>query len=87
MGLTVTAALEYAAHNILVNMVSPGFVMTDLTRKSLTPEEKMKIMQSVPVGRFAEPKDIAETVLFFGSDLNKYITGQNIIIDGGYVCE
>lgn len=87
MGLTVTAALEYAPHNILVNMVSPGFVWTDLSRSTLSAEERQAIEKSIPSGRFAAPEEIANTVLFLCSDLNSYITGQNIVVDGGYICE
>jgi len=87
LGLTVTAALEYAAYNVLVNMVSPGFVWTDLSKTTLSKSEKGEIERKIPVGRFAEPEEIANTVLFLCSDLNSYITGQNIIVDGGYICE
>ena len=87
MGLTVTSALEYASSNVLVNMISPGFVWTDLSKKTLTKKEKMEIERKIPVGEFANPMYIADTVLFLCSDMNNYITGQNIIVDGGYICE
>tara|TARA_B100000212_G_scaffold339494_1_gene318065 strand:- start:4915 stop:5673 length:759 start_codon:yes stop_codon:yes gene_type:complete len=86
-GLTVTSALEYAKYNILVNMVSPGFINTDLSKKTLTKIEKEKIENSIPFGKFADPIAIADPVLFLCSELNHYISGQNIIIDGGYICE
>ena len=84
MGVTVTAALEYAPFDILVNMVSPGFVWTDLSKSTLAAEERLNIEEKIPIGRFAEPKDIANTVLFLCSEMNSYITGQNIVVDGGY---
>ena len=87
LGLTVTAALEYAVYNVLVNMVSPGFVWTDLSRQTLSKKEKKEIESRIPAGRFAGPEEIASAVLFLCSDLNSYITGQNIIVDGGYICE
>ena len=87
MGLTVTSALEYASSNVLVNMISPGFVWTDLSKNTLTKKEKMEIESKIPVGEFANPMYIADTVLFLCSDMNNYITGQNIIVDGGYICE
>ena len=87
MGLTVTAALEYASFNVLVNMVSPGFVLTDLSKVILSKKEKEDIERKIPVGRFAKPIDIANMVLFLTSEMNSYITGQNIIVDGGYICE
>ena len=87
MGLTVTAALEYAPFNVLVNMVSPGFVWTDLSKAMLKPQEKRDIENKIPIGKFAKSEDIANPVLYLCSELNSYITGQNIIVDGGYICE
>ena len=87
MGLTVTAALEYAPFNVLVNMVSPGFVWTDLSKKTLTEKEKLEIERKIPLREFAKPMYIADTVLFLCCEMNSYITGQNIIVDGGYICE
>jgi 3-oxoacyl-[acyl-carrier protein] reductase len=83
-GLTRTLAVELASHNVLVNAVSPGFTMTELTKKSLSKKEKDTLMASVPAGRFAEPAEIANLVLFLASEMNTYITGQNIVIDGGF---
>ena len=85
-GLTKGVALDLAPYGILVNTVSPGFVNTELTAASLSNEEQDKISRQVPLGRFADPAEIAKTVIFLSSNLNTYITGQNLIIDGGYVC-
>jgi 3-oxoacyl-[acyl-carrier protein] reductase len=84
IGFTKAIALDLGEHNILVNAVSPGFVDTDLTRKILGEDEIKNIIQDIPVKKLAVPDDIARTVLFLSSDLNTYITGQNIIIDGGF---
>lgn len=84
-GLTVSSANELARHNVLVNTVSPGFVKTDLTERILGPEEMAALATQVPLGRFAEPAEIARIVLFLASSLNTYIAGQNIIADGGFV--
>lgn len=84
VGMTRALATDLAADGILVNCVSPGFVLTDLTRKSLTDEEIETLAQQVPLGRFADPIEIARLVAFLGSDQNTYITGQNIVIDGGF---
>jgi NAD(P)-dependent dehydrogenase (short-subunit alcohol dehydrogenase family) len=73
-----------APHNILVNAVSPGFTMTDLTRKSLSDEQMKELSQAVPLGRFAEVDEIAGMISFLGSDQNTYMTGQNIVVDGGF---
>lgn len=84
-GLTVSSSIDLAPYNILVNSVSPGFVMTELTQRILGPVEMERMVKEVPMGRFAQPEEISRTVLFLASDLNTYITGQNLIIDGGFV--
>ncbi len=84
-GVTKTLALELAPYNILVNSVCPGYVNTALTRQNVPEAELHKICQLIPLGRLAEPAEIAETVFFLGSQANSYITGQQIIVDGGYV--
>ncbi len=84
VGFTRSVAVEYASSNILVNAVSPGFTLTELTEQSLSVDEMKVISEQIPVQRFANPDEIAKTVLFLCSDLNTYITGQNIIIDGGF---
>ena len=84
-GLTISSALDLAPYNILVNSVSPGFIMTELTQRILDPAEMIHLAEQVPMGRFAQPEEISRSVLFLASDLNTYITGQNLIIDGGFV--
>jgi len=84
-GLTVSSAIDLAPYNILVNSVSPGFVMTELTKRILDPVEMARLAEQVPLGRFAQPEEISRSVLFLASELNTYITGQNLIIDGGFV--
>jgi 3-oxoacyl-[acyl-carrier protein] reductase len=84
-GLTLASAAELAQFNVLVNTVSPGFTLTDLTRQVLGPEKMQEISQNIPMGRMAEPEEISKTVLFVASELNSYISGQNIIVDGGFV--
>jgi len=84
-GLTLASAAELAQFNVLVNTVSPGFTLTDLTRQVLGSEKMQEISQNIPMGRMAEPEEISKTVLFVASELNSYISGQNIIVDGGFV--
>ncbi|PIR26749.1 MAG: SDR family oxidoreductase [Deltaproteobacteria bacterium CG11_big_fil_rev_8_21_14_0_20_42_23] len=84
-GLTVASALDLAPYNVLVNTVSPGFVLTELTKNILSKEEMEQLANVVPLGRFANPEEISKAVLFLSSDLNTYITGQDLLIDGGYV--
>ena len=57
---------------------------TDLTYKNLTENEITALENQIPIGRLAEPSDISKTSIYLISNLNKYITGQNIIVDGGY---
>jgi NAD(P)-dependent dehydrogenase (short-subunit alcohol dehydrogenase family) len=76
-------ALEYASQGIIANAVSPGFVNTPLTIKNNSPEEIEKIREDIPLGRFAEPEEIARVVKFLSSRENSYITGQTILVDGG----
>ena len=84
MGLTVSSAAELAQHNILVNCVSPGFTLTDLTRRVLGAEEMEKIAKTIPMKRMADPTEISKVVMFMASHHNSYISGQNIIVDGGF---
>jgi len=84
LGLNKTLAVEWAKYNVLVNCVSPGFTLTELTTTTNTKEELKIIENKIPQNRLALPEEIAKFVLFLSSDLNSYITGQNIAIDGGY---
>ncbi len=85
VGLTKTLAVELAPHNILVNAVSPGFTLTELTKSTLSEAEMKAIVEQIPIKRFAQPEEMARVVLFLASDLNSYLTGQNIVVDGGFV--
>ncbi len=82
-GLTKTLALELARNGILVNTVAPGQTMTDLTRKNNPPEAIRQMEADIPLGRLADPAEIARAVFFLGSEDNTYITGQELIADGG----
>lgn len=85
VGMTRTVAVDLAPYNVLVNAVSPGFVLTELTRNTVPEEERKQLAEMVPVNRFAQPEEIAKVVLFLASEINTYITGQNIVVDGGFV--
>jgi 3-oxoacyl-[acyl-carrier protein] reductase len=84
VGFTKAVALDLASHNILVNAVSPGFVDTELTRRVLGEKSIEEVMKKIPQQRLAKGEEIAKTVLFLTSEHNTYITGQNIIVDGGF---
>lgn len=82
IGLTKAAAKELASRNITVNAVAPGFVATEMT-DVLSDSVKEAAVATIPLGRFGEVEDIAETVVFLASDKAKYITGQVVCVDGG----
>jgi 3-oxoacyl-[acyl-carrier protein] reductase len=82
-----SAAVEYAGSNILVNAVAPGFVMTDLTRQNNDANGIRILEDKIPMGRLAEPNEIAKLVGFLSSSTNTYITGQFYAIDGGFLCQ
>ncbi len=82
VGLTQSAAKEFASRGITVNAVAPGFISTDMT-KDLNSEA---ILSAIPLGRFGNPEDVAGTVRFLAADPSAaYITGQTIQVDGGMV--
>lgn len=84
-GLTVASSNELARYHVLVNTVSPGFILTDLTRKNLSRSELAKLRAQIPARRLGTPEDISRVVLFLASSLNTYLTGQNLVVDGGFV--
>ncbi len=83
-GLTNTLAVELGKYNILVNTVCPGYTNTELTKKNVPKAEAAKIAKGIPAGRFAEPGEIANVIYFLCSKENTYITGQKIVVDGGF---
>ena len=85
VGMTKTLAVEMAPYNVLVNSVSPGFTATELTTRVLGTEGISEMCKQVPMKRMAMPDEISKVVLFLSSDHNTYLTGQNIIVDGGFV--
>lgn len=85
-GLTRALALELAPYHIMVNAVAPGYINTELTKKNNTPEALERIAGEIPLGRLGEPAEIAECVAFLCSPKNSYMTGQVIVLDGGYLC-
>ena len=82
--ITASAALEYGPR-IRVNSVAPGMILTALTEPLMQflPHERERFERTTPLGRIGEPEDIADVVVFLCSDLARFITGQNIVVDGG----
>ncbi len=83
LSLTRNMALDYAADNVRVNCLCPGFVNTPLL-STLPPERRARLTALHPLGRLGEPEDIAHMALFLMSDQASWITGQAIAVDGGY---
>jgi len=84
-GMTKSLARELGPFGILVNSVCPGFTNTELTQQNLSSEEQDEIRKDIPLGRFAEPKEIAGFIAYLASEENTYITGQVLVIDGGFL--
>jgi 3-oxoacyl-[acyl-carrier protein] reductase len=83
IALGKTLALELASHNINVNVIAPGYVDTEMTKK-LPDKVKQKALSSIPLGRPSQPEEVADLVLFLCSERANYITGQRIRICGGW---
>lgn len=82
--ITMTKALALAlALYINVNCISPGHTMTDMTGYDKNPEKKKRAEANIPLGRVGQPEDIAKAALFLASSDSDYITGINLIVDGG----
>jgi 3-oxoacyl-[acyl-carrier protein] reductase len=82
IGFSKSMAREVASRGITVNVVSPGFIDTDMT-KALTADQKESIFKDIPANRLGDPKEIAATVGFLASDEAAYITGETIHVNGG----
>ena len=89
VGLTKTAALEYAQQGIRVNAVCPGIICTPMVERliSAIPDGETRIVEREPVGRLGTPEEIAEAVVWLCSAAASFITGHAMAVDGGYVAQ
>ncbi len=86
VGLTRTAAVDYAADGIRVNCVCPGYVKTNMTRAIWEDPERLTAMVAKePIGRIGEPEEVADAIVWLSSDASSFVTGHPLSIDGGYV--
>lgn len=86
MGFTKSVALELASRGITANMVAPGFVDTDMTRILPEPQKEL-LLTRIPVGRVAQPEEIAAAVAYLASDQAAYVTGQTLHVNGGMLMD
>ena len=82
IGLTKSLARELGGRGVTANVVAPGYVATDMTAE-LTDDQRAAMADQIPLGRVAEPDDVAGAVLYLASPLAKYVTGQVLCVDGG----
>jgi 2-deoxy-D-gluconate 3-dehydrogenase len=84
--VTKSMANDWAKYNILVNAIGPGWVNTELTEPLRQDKERFaEITGRIPLGRWADPEDLAGAAVFLASDASDYITGQTIFVDGGWL--
>jgi NAD(P)-dependent dehydrogenase (short-subunit alcohol dehydrogenase family) len=88
VGLTRTAALEYAQQGIRVNAVCPGYIRTPMTAAGFAdPERRARNIAREPIGRYGEPEEVAEVVVWLCSDAASFVTGHALAVDGGYLAQ
>ena len=86
LGLTQSAALEYAARGIRINAVCPGTIKTPMVQSMIGGDAKVldKMVQGEPIGRLGEPEEIAAAVLWLCSPGASFVVGHPLLVDGGY---
>jgi NAD(P)-dependent dehydrogenase (short-subunit alcohol dehydrogenase family) len=83
--LTRSIAVEWARHNVRVNAVSPGYIGTELTKMGLSKPDWAALWHArTPLGRVGDARDVANAVLYLASDAASFVTGENLVVDGGY---
>ena len=89
VGLTKTAALEYAQHDIRVNAVCPGVFRTPLVERIIegVPGREQEYMKAQPIGRLGQPEELAEVVVWLCSGAASFVTGHAFPVDGGFVAK
>lgn len=83
-GLSRTLAIEYGSRNITSNVVSPGFIQTDMT-DAISEDQSKHLLNKIPLGRYGKPEEVAELIAFLSSENAQYISGQTIHINGAMI--
>jgi NAD(P)-dependent dehydrogenase (short-subunit alcohol dehydrogenase family) len=84
-GVVRNLSLEWAGRGIRVNAIGPGYIRTELTESVFAdPQRQAQLSQRIPAGRFGDPADMAGPVVFLASDASSYVTGQLLMVDGGW---
>lgn len=87
VGLTKSVALDWAP-DVRVNAIAPGYVSTELTAPIMDDEDlRQSLLNDIPVNRFADPDEVATAALFLASDMASYITGECLVVDGGWTAQ
>lgn len=86
-GMTKATAIEYGPHNVRVNSVHPGAILTPMAKNLNDTKELEALAQTLPIRRFADPREVSYTVLFLASDEASYMTGSELVVDGGRLAE
>jgi NAD(P)-dependent dehydrogenase (short-subunit alcohol dehydrogenase family) len=87
ISITRTLAAEWGEYNINVNSISPTVILTELGKKAWAGEVGDRFREKIPVGRFGYPEEVAAVALFLASDASNLISGENVVIDGGYTAQ
>ncbi len=85
IGFAKASALDLGHHGITVNCIAPGPFLTELPASLLSPEEKQTFADRTAMGRWGQPDELAGPVLLLASDAGSYITGETLVVDGGYI--